>query len=350
MTGRCRRRQGGDGKKCVTIGATAMKSLGLAEAIGWLVRALLLVLAMIAAGEPDTWAEAVAPSQHWGAIAYPDQQRTLLAGVTLNRFTEFKQDGQRFSAVHESDGFNFASISWTERPASLPGWAFNLTGGIGPTYPEPTQWLQNRLVHHLLSNNPVPVGRSREETDFMINGSVTRWLAILGQADAGFTGGGVASGSLYHEAFARAGVRRLSIAQMLEPVTGPSAVLQRFSRFVRFSAMGQYGRLYGGSAYGDAVLAEQSFLGQASVSIGIYGDSPQAPDWELEFAATIDSGLFVTNAGHTIERRFGSIAFRFPYGVLETWNDWLGGTDSGPTYGVQLMVDVRKLYEAAAAP
>jgi hypothetical protein len=322
----------------------------LARSIRLLIAASVGGLTLTTMPSRTAWAEAVAPSLHWGAIAYPDQERTLSAGLTMNRFTEFKQDGQRFGAADESAGFNFATISWTARVNRLPGWTMNLSGGIGPTYPEPTRSLQNNFAHRLLDNNPVPVGRAREATDFMVNGSVTRWLSLLGQPDAGFVGAGFASGSLYHEASARMGLRRLSMAQMLEPITGDSALLQEFSRYVRFSAMGQYGRLYGGSAFRDTVLADQSFIGQASVSIGLYGHDTRAPDWELEFAATIDSGLFVTPTGHSIERRFGSIALRFPFGVLETWNDWLGGTDSGPTFGAQVMVDLRRVYEAATAP
>ena len=81
--------------------------------------------------------------------------------------------------------------------------------------------------------------------------------------------------------------------------------------------MGRYSRLYGGAAYSDAVIANQSYLAQGSVTLSDYEDNDvDPPRWEIEFAATIDSGLFVTPSGNSIERRFGSIALRFPYGVL----------------------------------
>lgn len=315
-----------------------------------LVQAACAAFAAIAGLCPAARAESVAPGVHWGAIGYPDQERTLLAGLTLNRFTQFAQDGKRFGAVKESAGFNFATVTWTERVSRFPGWSTNLTLGIGPTYPEPTRSLQNGFAHHLLDNASVPIGQRREETDFMVNGSVSRWFSLLGQRDALFASVGVASGSLYHEPFVRAGLRRLSAGQLLEPLLGSSRVLEGLSRYVRFSGMGQYGRLFGGSAYGERVLARQSFLGQVSVSIAAYGDGAAVPDWELEFAATMDSGMFTTSAGRAIERQFGSIALRFPYGVVETWNDWLGGTDSGPTYGVQVMFDLGRLAALATSP
>lgn len=326
------------------VGVMLMTGYWLRQSMWGVLRSAAAIIALSPLLVSAVRSESVAPSVHWGAIGYPDQERALLAGVTLNRFTEFTHDGKRFGAVDETAGFNFATVTWTERVSGFPGWSTNLTVGAGPTYPEPTRSLQNNFVHHLLGNDSVPVGRRREEADFMVNGSVTRWVELFGQRDTGFASVGFASGSLYHEAIGRIGLRRLSLAALLRPVIGDSRALDAFSRHVRFSGMGQYGRLFGGAAYGGSVLADQSFLGQIGVSIGSYGDGGSAPEWELEFAATIDSGLFVMPAGRSIERRFGTIALRFPYGVLETWNDWLGGTDSGPTFGVQLMFDVRRIY------
>lgn len=305
----------------------------------------LWVMALAATCLPGAWAEPVAPSVHWGAIAYPDCERTVMAGFTANRFTEFGKNWERFSSIDESAGFNFATITWTERLSALPGWNTNLTVGAGPTHPEPTYSLQNGFVHHLLNNGAVPIHQRREEPDFMVNGSVTRWAKLFGEQEVGFAGVGFASGSLYHEAFARVGLRRVSLAEVLAPVVGKNTLLGGLSRFVRFSAMGQYSRIFGGSAYGDAVVAPQSFLAQGSSSIGAYDDhDPAPPQWELELSATIDSGLFVNPSGGSIERRFGSIALRFPYGVVETWNDLLGGTDIGPTYGFHVMFDVLRIH------
>ena len=314
---------------------------------GWWSVCLVLSLLGLAA---TAAAETPAPSVHWGAISYPDRDRTLVAGSTFNRFTEFNGSGARFNNIHQSAGFNFATISWTERLKALPGWNTNLTVGAGPTRSDPTLYLQNDFVHRLLNNNPVPVKETRGGTDFMIGGSVTRWVRLFGQREVGFAGVGFSSGSLYHEVNGQIGVRRFSLAEMVESWAGSSpTVLNVFSRFLRFSAMGRYSRLYGGAAYSDAVIANQSYLAQGSVTLSDYTDNDvDPPRWEIEFAATIDSGLFVTPSGNGIERRFGSIALRFPYGVLETWNDVLGKTDSGPTYGLRIMLDLFRLYERFA--
>lgn len=300
---------------------------------------------------PAAWAEPVAPSVHWGAIGYPDQEQTLVAGMTFNRFTEFNGKGERFNAIQESAGFNFATVSWTERLMRFPGWSTNLTVGAGPTHSDPTLYIQNDVTHRLFGNTTVPVTQEREATDFMVNGTLTRWAKLFGERDVGFVSLGFAAGSLYQEAFAQLGVRRLSLADALEPVVGTSTFLRGFSRFVRLSGMGRYGQVFGGAAFRDATVAAQAYLGQASISFASYGDSDEMPPrWELEFAFTIDSGLFADPSGHSIERRFGSLAFRFPYGTLETWNDAVGGTDNGPSFGFQIMFDVRRIYRHLTAP
>ncbi|WP_155970417.1 hypothetical protein [Nitrospira japonica] len=288
---------------------------------------------------------------HWGAIAYPDQEQTLVAGMTFNRFTEFNGKGERFNAIQESAGLNFATVSWTERLKKFPGWSTNLTVGAGPTQANPTLYLQNDVTHQLFGNSSVPVTKEREATDFMVNGTLTRWAKLFGEREVGFMSLGFAAGSLYQEAFAQMGLRRLSLAEALEPVVGTSTFLRGFSQFVRFSGMGRYGQLFGGAAFRDATVAAQNYLGQVSMSIASYGDSDEMPPrWELEFAFTIDSGLFADPSGHSIERRLGSVALRFPYGFLETWNDGIGGTDSGPTFGFQIMIDLRRIYKQVTAP
>ncbi|HSN04658.1 MAG TPA: hypothetical protein VLS44_06710, partial [Nitrospira sp.] len=177
--------------------------------------------------------------------------------------------------------------------------------------------------------------------------SLTRWDKLFSARDTGFAGMGIAAGSLYQELYGRIGLRQLSLAELVGwmlPGTEPE-FLKDVSRFVRFSVMGRYGLLYGGSAYHSDVIASQSYLGQASVSFADYGvgEGP-APRWELELALTYDSGLFESPNGIRLTRRFGSIALRFPYGTLETWNDWVGSTDSGPTFGMSLMLNVLQLY------
>lgn len=305
---------------------------------------VLWILSFIVGGADPAFAESPAPSVHWGAIAYPDRDRTLTAGLTLNRFTEFDGEGKRYNAVRETAGFNFATLSWTERWSRFQGWNTNLTVGAGPTQDGLSRFLQNDVVHKLRGLTPVPVGAKREQTDFMISGSLTKWVSLFGSREDGFAGLGFASGSLYHEPYAQAGVRRLSVADAAQSLLGTAPTwLQTSSQFVRFSAMGRYGRIFGGSAY--PTVAPQSILGQASVSVADYRDEAISPPrWELELAFTVDSGLFVDLKGDSLEERFISLALRFPYGAFETWNDLVNQKDYGPTFGVSLTFDLLRIH------
>ncbi len=142
-------------------------------------------------------------------------------------------------------------------------------------------------------------------------------------------------------------MRQFSLGQLaawLFPHSDHEA-LNNVSRFVRFSAMGRYSRIFGGSAYSGDVTANQSYLGQVSVSFADYTVVQGArPRWELELALTYDSGLFASPNGRWLTRRFGSVALHFPYSMIETWNDYVGSTDSGPTGGFSLMLDALELY------
>ncbi|MEK6804954.1 MAG: hypothetical protein AABZ34_20175 [Nitrospirota bacterium] len=305
--------------------------------------ALMLLLFPFAAARGEN----VAPGAHWGAIEFPDRDHTLAMGYTVNRFTEFDAKRERFNSINQTAGFNFATVSWTDRITALPGWSGNLTLGAGPTAETPSHYLQNGFLHRTTGQNPVPVDRARDGGDVMAGGSVTRWSPLFSKQDTGFAGLGIAGGSLYQEIYGRIGIRQLSLAELAAWLFPHSdhEFLNVFSRFVRFSALGRYSRLYGGAAYSEDVIADQSYLGQASVSFADYETADgKRPRWEVEIALTYDSGLFTSPNGRSIIRRFGSVALHFPYGTLETWNDWVGATDNGPTFGFSLMFNVLELY------
>lgn len=295
-------------------------------------------------------AENVAPSVHWGALDFPERERTVTAGLTINRFTEFDVHRNRFNAITQSSGFNFATFSVTDRLPSFPGWSGNVTWGGGPTSEAPSRNLQS-FVHHLSDQGMIPTDHTRGGADFMIGGSVTRWSRLFSSREAGFVSIGVAGGSLYQEVYGRLGVREYSLAELaawLMSGTTPG-FLKSLSRYVRFSAMGRYSRLYGGSAYATDVLANQSYIGQASVTLADFGAGDRdAPQWAVEVAVTYDSGLFAQPNAHMILRRFGSVSLRAPYGKLELWDDVVGGTDSGPTFGFCVMLNVLQLYALIA--
>ena len=288
-----------------------------------------------------TRGETPAPFIHWGALSYPDQVETLEIGLSLFRFTEFNGEGEKFNGIDETIGINFITLSWSEHwKDRFEGWSTNFTLGIGPTRNQPTEWLQNDLIHDGLWGIPtVPVEDKRNETDFSISGSLTRWWDIAGQKRMLYLGGGGQSGSLFHELFARAGLRRWAPVKTIEYLSGKSEeILASIFRPLGFSGMVRASRIATGAAFHD--LANTAYTAQGSISYGWYDEQTLRPRLEVEFGATIDSGIFNGELGDSLEERFWTFALRaYPF-TFETWNDQLNSKDFGPTYGARLTMDL----------
>ena len=241
-------------------------------------RFVLATVALLMGATTLTWAEAPAPSVHWGAIAFPDHDRTLEIGMTVNRFTEFDGAGKRYNNIEETAGLNFGTLSWTERWSKLPGWNSSLTVGAGPTRDGFSRFLQNDVIHKFRSLTPVPVDGKRTETDFMVTASMTRWINLLGTRDQTFVGFGVSTGSLYHEPYAQVGVRRLALSDLMQSLIGTGKGFETISNFVRFSLMGRYGRIFHSGAWNEVAVV--NYLAQASVSIADYrNEVAEPPRW-----------------------------------------------------------------------
>jgi hypothetical protein len=297
-----------------------------------------LVLGMVSFVQAET----PAPSVHWGSIAYPDQFNTVQLGGTFNRFTQFDGSGNRYhSTLNESFGLNFATASWTQHWQQLPGWSTNLTLGIGPTGRDPTEYLQNNVIHPILGDAPVPVGARREDIiDGMVDGSVTRWISLLDGAPKLFVGGGFSLGTVYYEEFARIGARRVSFDSFI-PYWNDTP-LHYISDWLRGSAMARYGALQSSGLIHN--VKPYSFLYQLSLSVGPYGKDNVNPHWELEFALTWDSGIFVDQTGQSRKEFFWSVAATYAALRMESWNDSIHHKDNGPTYGFTVTLDLLKLF------
>ena len=290
---------------------------------------------------PVTKGETPAPFIHWGALSYPDQEPSLEMGLSLFRFTEFNGEGERYNGINETIGINFITLSWTEHLTnSFKNWSTNFTLGVGPTRNQPTEWLQNDLIHDgVWGIEPVPVGNKRKETDFSISGSLTRWWEIAGQKRILYLGGGGQSGSLFHEVFARTGFRRWAPMGTIEYLKGKqSGIFAGVFRPLRLSGMVRAARIYTGAAFHD--LANVAYTAQGSISYGWYDEKTLHPWFEVEIGATIDSGIFNGELGDSLEERFWTAALRaYPF-TIETWNDQLNSKDYGPTYGARLTMDL----------
>ncbi len=286
-------------------------------------------------------AETPAPFIHWGALSYPDQEPSLEMGFSVFRFTEFNGEGEKFNGIDETIGINFITLSWTNHLTNtFENWSTNFTLGIGPTRNQPTEWLQNDVIHDGLWGIPtVPVEDKRKQTDFAVSGTLTRWWGIMGQKRMLYLGGGGQTGSLFHELFARAGVRRWSPVRTIEYLNGrQKGTVASIFRPLGFSGMVRASRIATGAAFRD--LANAAYTAQGSITYGWYDEHTLHPWLEVEFGATIDSGIFNGELGDSLEERFWTFALRaYPF-TFETWNDQLNSKDFGPTYGGRLTMDL----------
>lgn len=287
-------------------------------------------------------AESPSPTVHWGGLAYPDAYSKLELGYTGNRFAELDDSGQKYNSIDESMGINFGTVSWTEHWKQFEGWSTNLTFGGGPTSNQPTNFFQNELLHgRILGNAMVPIDRSRHEFDFMVDGSITRWFSLFDQPAKLFVGVGGSTGSLYHEVFARTGIRGAEVGSSILSMLGRGEadnLAAEFVRGFRWSAMGRIAQAYAGSAIPQ--VAGENYILQTSLSWGIY-DERSLPKFEIETGISWDSGLFVGLQGKPREELLASlVTIRVRNVALETWNDTINEKDFGPTYGVRLTLDL----------
>lgn len=287
-------------------------------------------------------AESPSPTTHWGGLAYPDTYSKLELGYTGNRFTEFNREGERYNPIRETMGINFGTMSWTEHWTRFENWSTNLTVGAGPTGEQPTRYLQNEFIHDAIYGIPkVPTNQTRDEFDFAVDGSLTRWLPLLDQPKKIFVGIGGSTGSLYHEVSARVGIRGAEVGSSALSLLGwgeANNLAAGFVRGLRWSGMGRIAQAYGGAAFRH--VAPQNYILQTSLSWGIYDEQP-LPKFEIETGVSLDSGLFVDFRGNTLEERFSSLAtIRVRNFSFESWNDMVNRKDYGPTYGLRLTVDV----------
>lgn len=278
-------------------------------------------------------AEAPAPSVHWGALAYPDQFNSIDFGGTFNRFTQqgFNTDGRLsvFNSTNDTMGFNQATASWTKHMEAWGGISSNVTLGVGPTGNQPTEWIQNKAIHGTFGYQPIRFNTLRNETDFALDASLTKWFSLV-KPRTTFVGLGMSGGSLYQELFMRLGARRLPLSE------------NGWANHFRLSGMVRYSRLYDGAAFNQ--MSDHSFLTQASLAWGIYNEDNR-PYFEIELGVTHDSGMFRNFAGTAIQQNFGTFAIRWAGFTFEMWNDsWypahFGNPDIGPTGGGKLIIDL----------
>jgi hypothetical protein len=292
----------------------------------------LALLAAAVAVESTAVGQSPLPDPHWGGFAFPSPTREIRTGMSVNRFTQFDADGDTYNEIAESAGFNIFFLSYTDRLAALPEWSFTASLGAGWSDDQPSEWLQNNVVHGLRNQAEVRVGEVREEAEFAGGLALTRWFEPTVGSDV-FFGGGVASGTLYHEPYLYGGYNLL--------FDGPR---------IRASVLGRVSRPIGGEAYPEVATYNALLQG----ALAYVPERIESSTWvmqmlgnpEIGIALTYDTGLFVDIEDDPIDTVFVSLRVQWATGlVLETWNDIANGSDFGPTFGATFSVDLSTFFD-----
>ncbi|MDB5049445.1 MAG: exported protein of unknown function [Fibrobacteres bacterium] len=297
-------------------------------------------------------------ASHWGASDYPEFKRGFQSGMTFLSFTEYDSEGRRFGETRtdssaappypESMGFNFLSLAYgnhvNSRSAELSNMMYRYTASLGLNADQFTEFYQNDVIHKgYRAIPPVPRDRVRCEdplrlgcAEFAVGGEIFYRFTNIELEDKlkfyssnFFVGVGTSLGSPLMEGYVELGVSKLPTLVTTEylgiRVAGMirvGGILQSPFRDTRFDKLAPgYYLVQGGI---ESILLEKIYRIILSNNF------------------TYHSGLFVDDQGREIRELFWTVGIDIDSFYFETFNDMLGGTDFGPTFGGRFYWDIEK--------
>src|SRR4051812_41876032 len=295
-------------------------------------------------------------ASHWGALSYPEFHRGYQAGVTLLSFTQFDSEGRQYgvppadSALHppapnpQTVGFNFFTLAYTNHVNSeateLANMMYRYSLSLGLNSDVLTEYYQNEIIHKAY-RDIVPVPRDNVRCDesnwgghcidYSFNGEVLYRFTNLELQDRlrfstsnFFSGAGVSLNSVDWEGYLQFGISQFptlittdwfgikvgSMARVGGMLQNPIMDKVGIPVFKRIST--GYYMVQGGI---ETTITEKFY----PIVIGNY--------------FTYHSGFFLDSHGLPISELFWSLNLEIDQLHFETFNDMLGGTDFGPTFG-----------------
>lgn len=263
----------------------------------------------------------IAPSFHFGAWALPEIETKAEIGFHLDRFTEFGKGtvpGDQlevpYNGIDSTIGLNSLAAGIVGRFRKWPSTVYRLTAQLGFGHNQPTEFLQNEVIHHVLKLRDVPDTLGlRTQWDAGISLDINRWVRSPIKSSPLFVGAGISVSTVVNDAFFQAGFRGFGFTPSL---------------LVRF------GGTLGGDAFPSTHVARWYRAIQTVFPLPadrIFGWLPR-----VEIGLTETSGLFVAEGGTHITESFCSLLLTWRAVTVETWNDLCFGGDQGPTFGLRV--------------
>jgi hypothetical protein len=301
------------------------------------------------------------PGPHFGATMFPDLDAVQHIGLQFYDFTEYDklQDAtgayRRYNDIDSTIGFNLISLSNTRNLRRDDPFSSNLLlrSGLvaGYSFDQPTNALQNDVIHKIGGLATVPRGATMQRPLFNYAGELNYNFHAIGRADDGrlqfvptplFVGAGFSAGTIMQDLYVQAGFHQFSSARAYR------RVLERYV-FLSISAMTRVGV----TLPGWVIEETQLFYATAQGAVRAHFASFSFPI-VAEVALTGTTGVFRRGVGPeygpyvapameparvdrvALPEYF--VAFRLQLGdfIFETVNDFYGVKDRGPTYGASV--------------
>jgi hypothetical protein len=298
-------------------------------------------------------------ASHWGATDYPEFKRGFQSGLTFLSFTEYDSEGRRFGVTGkdstapipypETMGFNFLSLAYgnniNSQSTELSNMMYRYTASVGLNADGFTEFYQNEVIHKGYRDiAPVPRDRIRCPrplelgcAEFALGGEIFYRFTNIELEDKlkfyssnFFVGVGTSLSTPLLDGYVELGVSKLPtlitteyvglrVAGMIR-VGGILPSIDQEHPHFRKMAPGYY-LVQGGL---ESILFERIYRIILSNSF------------------TYHSGLFIDDQGREIHELFWTVGIDIDSFYFEAFNDMLGGTDYGPSFGGRFHWDIEK--------
>ncbi|MEO7426594.1 MAG: hypothetical protein ABI036_15500 [Fibrobacteria bacterium] len=307
---------------------------------------------------------------HWGATDYPEFKRGFQSGMTFLSFTEYDSERHRFGETAqagraddpstqpgaaaeeppypETMGFNFLSLAYgnhvNSQSAELANMMYRYTASIGINSDLFTEFYQNQVIHKGYRDiAPVPRDRVRCEdplrpdcAEFAVGGEILYRFTDIELQDklrfkssSFFVGVGTSLGTPLLEGYVELGLSRLPTLLTAEYLGLRVAGMIRVGGNLRPPFQDpRFGKIAPGYYLVQGGL--ESILFEKIYRIVLNNNF------------TYHSGLFLDDQGREIRELFWTIGIDIDSFHFEAFNDMLGGTDFGPTFGGRFHWDIER--------
>lgn len=313
------------------------------------------------------------PSAHWGGKLVPQFEKSYQIHAQIALFSQFGQfpetetgcDASALSApynhIDETIGFNVVTLSRSDfvRQANrFQSTTFSSNSVyFGLTNDATTEFLQNEIIHDngLGLSDICKVARGKEGKYFIIGYSweVNHQFSTVEVNNQGktvlnrlpfFAGAGFNVGTIFQDAYFQAGFSRLQIKSKLFGNIFRASPFKKIG--LNASFVSRFGVLYEGIIFNNLAPGYSIYQGSLELAFSLF-NYPIS----FEMIGSYHSGIFLEsefdpqihaseNDIKVLKETFFSFRLKLGSFLFETYNDFAGKKDIGPTYGFKITVDL----------